>query len=257
MTSSTRPDLRCNDDGGKQIEVCMKIYRIVEQIYMTLHAVFAPPYNKATPWYGWVRSHRHSMLGRSMLVRMRWMACGALDLWSIELLQDFSRDSPMQYRNIFCSTLFLPIRYILDPYHILLKCLDYGQAWLGNCRWFGCRGPRHRDGKLSDRVSDFRRASDIDNWLILVRCSKLRDLWFLSARRCKLGKVLAPSRDHAAPGGWGLVKGMGTGLVGGAAIAVTGTVCGPAFTCCLCSEVCLLVVLCFRVWWVASHYQDI
>ena len=42
--------------------------------------------------------------------------------------------------------------------------------------------------------------------------------------------MLAPSRDHAAsPGGWGLVKGMGAGLVGGAAIAVTGTVCGLAF----------------------------
>ena len=34
----------------------------------------------------------------------------------------------------------------------------------------------------------------------------------------------------ALPGGWGLVKGVGTGLVGGAAIAVTGTVCGLAFS---------------------------
>ena len=84
-----------------------------------------------------------------------------------------------------------------------------------------------------------------------MRCSKLyiqtfdgsrfssHHLRFIGARLCKLEKVLAPSRDHAAPGGWGLVKGMGTGLVGGAAIAVTGTVCGLAFTCCFCGFVCL------------------
>lgn len=58
-------------------------------------------------------------------------------------------------------------------------------------------------------------------------------------------EVLAPSRNHAAsPGGRGLVKGMGAGLVGGAALAATGTVCGLAFTA---SEICLLVVLCLRV----------
>jgi len=44
-----------------------------------------------------------------------------------------------------------------------------------------------------------------------------------------LGTVMASSvTGYQTSGGWGLVKGMGTGLVGGAAIAVTGTVCGAA-----------------------------